>query len=234
MRKERVPGSGQIDDESPFLLELRAHRGPARRRKRRLVIVSVYGRSGPPVQQGIGAAGQNRSRVAWIDPCSSSRQHDFLDVTLGESPLSRGNLDDCRTMLGALRRRDRQRDGHGRDQCERQKNRENRTPPTSGEWPKVRPPGHLHPTTSSLCMPAMKWPAILQNSSYRPGARWRRTRPTPLGATPSTVATARSASSSTVRPSRRSGNRERRARTMISSCVSGPWFLTTNSASPAR
>src|SRR5438105_13268969 len=143
MRKQRVPGSRQVDDESSFLLKLRTQRGARRGRELRLVIVAIYGRSRSTVQQGVGALGQDRRGVVRIDARSSARKQDFFDVALSKRPLARGDLDDRRPMLGAFRRRDGRDNAQGREHGERQKNRDNWTPPTGGEWPEVRPPRHL-------------------------------------------------------------------------------------------
>ena len=171
VREIGAAGGGQILDEPLLLLQLSAHQRARRRRQRGLVVVAVDPGSRAAVEQCRGALLEDRSRLARVGHVARATQQHVGDVPLGECPLPRRDLEHGGPVLRAARRPDRQGGARRRDRATNVTTMAmivRRARGANGRKLRERP--HAQVTTSIACMPAMKWPDMLQKTSYLPGA----------------------------------------------------------------
>ena len=100
----RIARRDEISDQALLLHDLGANRGRGFAFHRDVVVVAGYGRSGAAVQERRGAPEHESSRLLRIGRYPGSCQHDLGDVSLGERPLARRDLDHRGSMLRAAGR----------------------------------------------------------------------------------------------------------------------------------
>ena len=95
-----------LDQPLP-LHELASDHGATRRGKLGIIVVTVYGRRSAPVKERPRAGPQHSGRIRRVGLGAGSDEQHVVEVTLGEQPLTCGNLQDEAHVLRALGQRDR-------------------------------------------------------------------------------------------------------------------------------
>ena len=170
MPEDRIAGGGEIVDETCLLRELGANDSSLGSGERRLVVVAGDLGRDAAVQEHLGAARHDAGGGVRVGLPSALHEQDGIDVALGQRSLTGGHLDHGRTVVGAVRRPDRQADAEGREDGEDDQDRRDGTATVGGKRLQrlrpLSPPAqpHRYRTTNSVCMPPRKWPDMLQKS----------------------------------------------------------------------
>ena len=159
-------GRGQVLDEPLLLLQLSAHQRARRRpagrsrRRRRRPPGAV-----PPSSRALALLREDRARLARGRRRRRRARAADPRHTLRKRPLPRRDLEHRGAVPRAPGRPDRQRGAHRRDEHEGRDDRDDRPPGPRRKRLEAPREAHAQVTTSCACMPPMKWPAMLQNTS---------------------------------------------------------------------
>jgi hypothetical protein len=143
----------QVVDEPHLLFELATDEGIGLGGQRRLVVVPVDRWGEAAVEERVGALGQHLARTDRIRLAAGLHEQHVADVTLGEHPLTGRDLDHGCAVLRASGHPDRHRRARGRDERERQHDRDRRPSRACAKWAEGGRHARHHDTTTVVCMP---------------------------------------------------------------------------------